>query len=74
MPNKALKAGSTLPPLAVKTALMTLISMEGNASLSVFSACSRGLSGLEAGASSLGGGRGVGSIFAVDGLDVVPVS
>jgi hypothetical protein len=56
---------------------MTLASMEGKASLNVFSACSRGLVGLAGfagGASSLGGGLGVVSIFAVAGLEVVPVS
>ena len=45
MPRSALKAGSTCPPLAVKTALTTELSIEGNASLKVFSACSLGLSG-----------------------------
>lgn len=62
MPNKALKAGSTLPPLAVRTARTTLASMVGKASLSVISACSRGLKGLGGfgggASSSLGGGFG----------------
>ena len=44
-PSSALKAGSTLPPLAVRTALTTEKSMLGNASLRVFSACCRGLRG-----------------------------
>lgn len=77
MPNNALKAGSTLPPLAARTALTTLGSMEGKASLNVISACSCvlvGLGGLEGGVSSFGGGFGIVSIFAVDGLEVVPVS
>ena len=61
IPSRALKAGSTLPPLAVRTALTTLASMVGNASFRVFSACCRGLKGrggLAGGASSLGGGLG----------------
>jgi hypothetical protein len=37
IPSRALNAGSTLPPLATKTALMTLESIVGKASLSVFS-------------------------------------
>jgi hypothetical protein len=37
IPNRALNAGSTLPPLATRTALMTLESSVGKASLSVFS-------------------------------------
>jgi len=45
LPRRALKAGSTLPPLAVNTALMTAASMLGNASLRVFSACCCGLRG-----------------------------
>jgi len=44
-PSRALKAGSTFPPLARKTALTTAASMEGNASLSVFSACCSGANG-----------------------------
>ena len=44
-PRSALKAGSTCPPLAVNTALTTAASMLGKASLSVFSACCRGLNG-----------------------------
>lgn len=37
IPSRALNAGSTFPPLATKTALMTLESVVGKASLSVFS-------------------------------------
>ena len=40
-----MKAGSTFPPLARKTAFTTAASMEGNASLSVFSACCSGANG-----------------------------
>lgn len=45
MPSRALNAGSTLPPLALSTALTTFVSMVGKASMSVFSACCIGLSG-----------------------------
>jgi len=45
MLNSALNAGSTLPPLATSTALTTLASMPGKASISVFSACCWGLIG-----------------------------
>jgi len=44
-PNRALKAGSTFPPLARRTALMTAASIEGKASLSVFCACCSGFKG-----------------------------
>lgn len=70
MPSKALKAGSTSPLLAVRTALTTAASMVGKASRRVFSFCSRwlrGLAGFEGG-SSLGGRAGVASV------SVVPVS
>lgn len=43
--NNALKAGSTLPPLATNTALMTLGSISGKASISVFCACTCGSTG-----------------------------
>lgn len=46
MPSRALNAGSTWPPLAVKTAFTTAASMVGNASFKVFSACCCGDSGL----------------------------
>lgn len=46
MPRSASKAGSTLPPLAVRTAFTTATSIDGKASIRVFSACSRGLRGL----------------------------
>ena len=61
MPSRALKAGSTCPPLAESTAFTTVASMDGKASLRVASACSRGLigrGGLGGGASSFGGGLG----------------
>lgn len=45
LPRRALKAGSTLPPLARSTALTTAASMDGNASFSVFSACCSGANG-----------------------------
>ena len=45
MPSRALNAGSSRPPLARKTAFTTLASIEGNASLRVFSACCSGPSG-----------------------------
>lgn len=45
LPNRALNAGSTLPPLATKTALMTLESIVGKASLRVFSFWDCGLKG-----------------------------
>ena len=45
IPRSALKAGSTLPPLARKTAFMTVASILGKASFSVFSACCVGLAG-----------------------------
>ncbi len=45
LPNNALKAGSTFPPLALSTALMTVASMLGKASFSVASACWPGLTG-----------------------------
>lgn len=50
-----MKAGSTRPPLARNTALTTVASMEGKASLKVFSACCsgpNGRGGLGGGASS----------------------
>jgi hypothetical protein len=43
--NSALKAGSTLYPLATSTAFTTFESIEGKASTSVVSACACGLSG-----------------------------
>lgn len=55
--NSALNAGSTLPPLATKTALMTLLSMSGNASISVFCACCCG----DMGRGGFGGGMSVAS-------------
>lgn len=45
LPKRALKAGSTLPPLARSTALTTAASIDGNASFSVFSACCSGAKG-----------------------------
>lgn len=79
MPRRALNAGSTLPPLAVRTARTTAASMVGKASLNVFSACSRGLNdrgGFDGGAaSSLGGGLGTVSVLdAFVGVDTTPVS
>lgn len=50
-----MKAGSTCPPLARKTALTTAASIEGKASFKVFSACcsgANGRGGLGGGASS----------------------
>ena len=47
-----MKAGSTRPPLARKTALTTVASIEGKASRKVFSACCVGLNGR----GGLGGG------------------
>ena len=44
-PSRALNAGSTLPPLARKTALTTAASMAGKASLRVISACCSGFMG-----------------------------
>ena len=59
-----MNAGSRLPPLALSTALTTAPSIEGKASLRVFSACCCGLigrGGLGGGASSSGaGGASVG--------------
>ena len=52
IPRRALKAGSTRPPLARNTALTTAASIEGKASLNVFSACCSGASGR----GGLGGG------------------
>ncbi len=46
VPSRALKAGSTLPPLATSTAFITLVSSEGKASINVASACAWGLIGL----------------------------
>lgn len=43
--SKALKAGSTLPWLATKTALTTLGSVSGKASIRVASVCAMGLMG-----------------------------
>ena len=43
--SSALKAGSTLPPLATRTALTTLASTLGKASTSVFCACTWGSTG-----------------------------
>ena len=45
IPSRALNAGSTLPPLARRTALTTAASMDGKASLRVFSACCSGFKG-----------------------------
>ena len=45
MPSRALKAGSSRPPLARRTALTTATSIDGKASLRVFSACCSGASG-----------------------------
>lgn len=45
MPSNALKAGSSLPPLARKTALTTAASIAGNASFKVVSACCSGANG-----------------------------
>jgi hypothetical protein len=45
LPSSALKAGSTRPPLAVRTAFTTAASMLGKASFRVFSACCCGLRG-----------------------------
>ena len=73
MPSNALNAGSTSPPLAVSTARITAKSIAGNASLSVFCACSRALTGrggLVGGASSLGGGGGT---FCFEGVVVAVV-
>lgn len=73
MPSSALKAGSTSPRLAVRTARMTPESMVGNASLNVSSACSRddiGRGGFDGGASSLGGGLGRSALA----VSTVPVS
>lgn len=55
--NSALKAGSTLPPLATRTALITLLSMSGKASISVFCACCCG----DMGRGGFGGGISVAS-------------
>jgi hypothetical protein len=79
MPSRALNAGSTSPPLAVSTALMTPGSIEGNASFRVVSACSRGLSGLGGfvgtGPSSLGGGLGwLSALLLLVGVVTTPVS
>src|SRR5271154_2193210 len=56
MPRRALKAGSTDPPLAVRTALMIAASIDGKASFRVISACSwggRGLGGFTGGTSTI---------------------
>ncbi len=45
IPSRALKAGSTLPPLARRIALMTAPSIDGKASFRVFSACCSGFNG-----------------------------
>ena len=61
MLSNALNAGSACPPLAVRTALTIAASIVGKASFSVFSACSRALSGrggFWGGDSSMGGGLG----------------
>lgn len=79
--SKALKAGSTLPPLANNTALTTLMSMLGKASIKVASARAWGLmgrGGFGGGASSswkltLGLGLGEGDA-AVSRTAVAPVS
>jgi hypothetical protein len=57
MLSRALKAGSTFPPLATRTALTTFASMAGNASINVFSACCCVLMGR----GGLGGGISVAS-------------
>jgi hypothetical protein len=57
MLSSALKAGSTLPPLATSTALTTLLSISGKASISVFCACCCG----DMGRGGLGGGISVAS-------------
>lgn len=43
--NSALNAGSTFPPLATSTAFTTVVSISGNASISVFCACTCGSTG-----------------------------
>lgn len=71
-PSRALNAGSTLPPLAINTALTTLASMSGKASIKVFSAWTCGLEGrggFAGGSSSsakltLGFGEGLFTAFA----------
>jgi hypothetical protein len=71
--SNALKAGSTLPPLATRTALTTLGSTSGKASISVFCACtwgSTGRGGFWGGisvASSLKRTPGLGDLEAGDG-------
>lgn len=71
--SSALKAGSTLPPLATRTALTTLGSTPGKASISVFCACaweSTGRGGFWGGistASSLKRTPGLGDLEAGDG-------
>ena len=45
LPKRALNAGSTLPPLARRTAFIIATSIEGKASLSIFSACCPGVKG-----------------------------
>src|SRR5271156_3106801 len=56
IPRRALKAGSTAPPLAVRTALIIAASVDGKASFRVISACSRrgrGLGGFTGGTSAI---------------------
>jgi hypothetical protein len=69
MPRSASKAGSTLPPLADRTAFTTERSIEGKASVRVFSACSLGLRGLAGfaggGGSSDDGSAGEAEAFVV---------
>ncbi len=64
-PRSALKAGSTFPPLAFRTALTTAASIEGKASFRVISACcagAKGRGGLGGGMpSSPAGGEGSGT-------------
>lgn len=74
-----MKAGSTRPPLARKTALTTAASMEGKASFKVFSACcsgANGRGGLGGGTSSpaLGFGFSVGIAEFMGDADVSAVS
>ena len=75
IPSKALKAGSTLPPLAIRTALTILTSILGNASIKVCSACACGLCGLGGFAGAVSScsakltlGLGDGLLIAFDGL------
>ena len=64
VPSKALNAGSTFPPLAIRTALTTAASIEGNASRKVFSACCCGFKGR----GGFGGGVSSTSVFGIAGI------